>query len=72
VADGAWSWEELVGVVTDTLDTAKRRALEPVHLGGTAYSWFLPATMSAYTYPEISISNNLLRNQLIYSRMAEA
>ncbi|MFL5515521.1 MAG: hypothetical protein ACJ8DJ_05145, partial [Gemmatimonadales bacterium] len=71
VGDGAWSWDELVGVVVDTLDSAKRRALEPAHLGQSAYSWFLPATMSAYTFPEISISNNLLRNQLIYSKLAE-
>jgi hypothetical protein len=71
VGDGAWSWDELVGVVVDTLDSAKRRAVEPAHLGGSAYSWFLPATMSAYTFPEISISNNLLRNQLIYSKLAE-
>jgi hypothetical protein len=33
--------------------------------------WFLPATVSAYTFPEISISNNLLRNLGIYSRLRE-
>ncbi|MGQ0603865.1 MAG: hypothetical protein ACT4QE_19460 [Anaerolineales bacterium] len=71
VRDGSWSWDELLAAVNDTLDSAKRRALEPVHLDNTAYSWFLPATVSAYTFPEISISNNLLRNAQIYGRLAK-
>lgn len=71
-SNGTWSWDELLGAVNETLDAAKLRAIEPVHLDATAYSWFLPATTSAYTYPEISISNNLLRNMRIYTdRMTE-
>lgn len=62
---GVWSWEELIGAATDALDTAKRRAIEPVHIDQTPYSWFLPATMSSYTLPEISISNQLLQNVAI-------
>jgi hypothetical protein len=69
--DRTWSWDDLLAVVTYTLDAAKRRAIEPMHVDTTAYSWFLPATMSAYTFPEISISNNLLRNLRIYSRLRE-
>lgn len=69
VRDGAWSWEELLDAVNDTLDSAKRRAIEPVHIDDTAYSTFLPATVSAYTFPEISISNNLLRNVQIYAKV---
>jgi hypothetical protein len=65
--NGTWSWGELLGAVTETLDAAQRRAIEPVHLDATAYRWFLPATMSAYTYPEISIANNLLRNVRLYA-----
>ena len=60
--DGSWSWDELLMAVNVTLDSAKRRAIEPAHIDSTAYSWFLPATLSAYTTPEISISNNLFRN----------
>jgi hypothetical protein len=72
VRDGAWSWDELLGAVNDALDSAKRRAIEPVQVDATAYGSFLPATMSPYTFPEISISNNLLRNLQIYSaRMTE-
>lgn len=69
--DRSWSWDDLLAVVNHTLDSAKRRAIEPVHIDGTAYSWFLPATASAFTFPEISISNNLLRNLRIYSRLRE-
>ncbi len=69
VRDGAWRWDHLVGAVDHALDAAKRRAIEPVHLDPTPYSWFLPATVSAHTFPEISISNNLLRNRAIYSRL---
>jgi hypothetical protein len=69
VRDGVWSWDELLAALHDTLDSAKRRAIELVHVDGTAYSWFLPATVSAYTFPEISISNNLLRNLQIYTRL---
>jgi len=67
---GTWSWDDLLGAVLDTLDSAKMRALEPVHIDSTPYSAFLPATVSAYTFPEISISNNLLRNIEIYVRLA--
>ena len=67
---GTWSWDDLLGAVLDTLDSAKMRALEPVHIDSTPYSAFLPATVSAYTFPEISISNNLLRNVEIYVRLA--
>jgi len=72
-AEGAWSWPDLLAAVTDTLEAAKRRAIEPAHVDGTAYGWFLPATVSAYTLPEISISNNLLRNVRAYTeRVSDA
>ncbi|HLL75088.1 MAG TPA: hypothetical protein VK421_07455 [Pyrinomonadaceae bacterium] len=67
VLDGAWSWDELVGAVHNALDAAKRRAIEPSHIANTVYGWLLPATYSAYTFPEISISNYLLRNVNVFS-----
>jgi hypothetical protein len=67
--DGAWQWDELVGAVDHALDSARQRVIEPVHLASTPYSWFLPATVSAYTLPEISISNNLLKNKAVNSRL---
>jgi hypothetical protein len=72
VMDGAWSWEELRDAVTGTLEAARRRAIEPDHLATTAYSWFLPATYSAYTFPEISISNYLLRNVAVLAQLKDA
>jgi hypothetical protein len=65
----SWSWDDLVLAVHDALDSAKLRAIEPEHLDATPYSALLPATHSAWTYPEISISNNLLRNLNIYERL---
>jgi hypothetical protein len=70
--EGSWIWDDLLAAVNDSLDSARLRAIEPVHIDQTAYSWFLPATMSPYTYPEISISNNLLRNVNIYGGLKEA
>ena len=66
-----WAWDDLIGAVNDALDSAKLRAIEPVHLDTTPYDALVPATHSAWTYPEISISNNLLRNVRIYDRLAE-
>jgi len=69
--DGTWSWEDLLGAVTETIDAAKLRALEPTHLDTTPYDALLPATHSAWTSPEISISNNLLRNAGLYARLED-
>jgi hypothetical protein len=66
--DGAWTWEELVGAVNNALDCSKARAVEPAQVGASPYGWFLPATVSAYTFPEISISNNLFRNLRLYEQ----
>ena len=69
VRDGAWPWDELVGAVDRC---ARRRKAARDRAGsprGTPYGWFLPATVSAYTFPEISISNNLLANKAVYSRL---
>ena len=69
--DEAWSWVDLIGAVNDALDSAKLRAIEPVHLDATPYDALVPATHSAWTYPEISISNNLLRNVKIYDKLIQ-
>ena len=47
------------------------RAIEPDHIAGTPYSWLLPATYAAYTVPEVSISNYLLRNVDVLARVKE-
>jgi hypothetical protein len=58
-ASGEWLWEDLVGALNETLDLAKKRAVEPAHLDFTPYSCFLPATVMAVTYYGISITTAL-------------
>lgn len=58
-ANGSWQWDDIVGALNETLDLAKKRAVEPVHLDNTAYSRFLPATIMAATLYGISITTIL-------------
>jgi hypothetical protein len=55
----AWQWDDLVGALNETLDLAKKRAVEPAQLDNTAYSRFLPATIMAATLYGISITTSL-------------
>ena len=55
-ADGAWHWQDLVGALNETLDLAKKRALEPAQLDPAAYAGLLPATIMAVTLHGISIT----------------
>lgn len=54
-----WQWLDLVGALNETLDLAKKRALEPAHLDPTPYASFLPATVMAATLYGISITTSL-------------
>ena len=54
--DGAWHWDDVVGALNETLDLAKKRALEPAQIDATAYAEFLPATIMAVTLYGISIT----------------
>jgi hypothetical protein len=56
---GGWRWADLVDAVNETLDLAKTRAVEPVHLDSTPYALFLPATVAAVTVNQLTISANL-------------
>ncbi len=59
---GAWQWEDLVDALNETLDLAKRRAVEPVHVDRSAYARFLPATIMAVTMRQLTISADLALN----------
>jgi hypothetical protein len=61
-ARGSWQWDDLVDALRETLDLAKRRGVEPVHVDGSAYARFLPATVSAVTRHQITISTLLTAN----------
>jgi hypothetical protein len=58
-ADGVWHWEDVVGALNETLDLAKKRALEPAMIDPTPYSRLLPATIMAVTLYGISITTAL-------------
>ena len=63
---GAWQWADLVDALNDTLDRAKRRAVEPTQVDSTAYARFLPATITAVTVNALTITLNLALNNAGY------
>jgi hypothetical protein len=56
---GSWQWADLVGALNETLDLAKKRAVEPALLDPTVYYRFLPATVAASTSYGITIATPL-------------
>jgi len=64
--DGAWHWEDLVEALRETLELARKRAVEPAQLDATAYARFLPATITAATRHAISISMVLAANNKVF------
>jgi hypothetical protein len=46
---GQWTWAKLEGILNDTLERTKQRAVEPDLLGSTAFGHLLPAVLSAVT-----------------------
>ncbi|SKB39550.1 hypothetical protein SAMN05660776_0938 [Salegentibacter holothuriorum] len=63
---GSWKWEDLLNTVNDTLDQAKKRAVEPGDIDRTSYSRFLPATVSPVNVHPVSASLNYSFNNLVY------
>jgi len=62
---GRWRWEDLVNTLHQTLDMAKKRAVEPDHVDGTVYSRFLPPIVSlASPMPLTATLNLALNNQV--------
>ena len=48
---GSWEWDDLIGTLNDTLQRAKRRAVEPEDLAkqGMAWNAFAPALVSEFS-----------------------
>jgi len=67
---GGWRWEDLVDALHDTLDLAKRRAVEPAQIDATPYAPLLPATVMAVTARQLTISANLALNSELQTIMA--
>jgi hypothetical protein len=59
---GSWKWLDLVDALNETLDMAKKRAVEPSQVDATPYARVLPSTIMAATLYQISISANLSIN----------
>jgi hypothetical protein len=67
---GAWAWEDLVDTLTETLDAARLRTVEPGQLDRTLLSRFLPAVLSSVTVFPITAAlnfsfNNRVQNLLV-------
>jgi hypothetical protein len=58
-ANGSWQWDDLVGALNETLDLAKKRAVEPDEIYDTPYAPLLPATIMAASLYGISITTAL-------------
>jgi hypothetical protein len=62
---GAWQWADLIDALNETLDLAKRRAVEPKHLDATPYAPFLPATVMATQALQLTMALDLAFNNKI-------
>lgn len=68
---GGWQWQDLVDTVHETMDLAKKRAIEPDHIDTTAYARFLPAVISAVTLYPITASLNFAFNNNLAAVLAK-
>jgi hypothetical protein len=59
---GHWTWQDLMDTLNDTLDRAKRRAVEPDHIDDSVYAQFLPAIITAFSYYPVTVSTYLAQN----------
>jgi hypothetical protein len=70
VINGQWEWADLVDTLHETLELAKRRAIEPDHIAGTDYARFLPATIAAVTMHPITIAMNYAIVNNVYATIS--
>ncbi|MCB9234919.1 MAG: hypothetical protein H6581_24910 [Bacteroidia bacterium] len=61
---GSWDWNHLVATLNETLDAAKKRAVEPLQLDKSKYAQILPAIMVAASRYMLTIQTNLLANMI--------
>lgn len=64
-----WDWNDLTTALTDTLDEAKRRAVEPSFIDDTVLARFLPATMATVTDHPITLQMNYAVNNIKYKSL---
>ncbi len=66
VLRGNWNWNDLVAMLNQTLDDARKRGVEPALIDSSNYAQFLPATVMAVTLYQIHIATNLALNNRVY------
>jgi hypothetical protein len=59
---GGWQWDDLLDALNETIDLAKRRAVEPSHIDRLPLAPYLPATIMASQVGELTIAANLPLN----------
>lgn len=62
---GHWRWDDVVATLHETLDMAKKRAVEPDHIDTTVYSRFLPPIVSLTSPRPVTALLNLFHNNLV-------
>jgi hypothetical protein len=66
---GAWDWTDLVEALNETLDFAKRRAIEPSQIDRLPYAPFLPATIVATQVRQLTIAADFaINNSVTFSQ----
>lgn len=63
---GNWDWKDVVNALDETLEMAKKRAVEPAKIEGSNYGQFIPSTMMAVSKNWITVAANLSMNNNIY------
>jgi hypothetical protein len=67
----SWQWQDLVDTLHETLDMAKKRAIEPGHIDDTDYARFLPSLVSAVAAFPITPALNLALNNEFHLRSSD-
>src|SRR5262249_33237897 len=63
---GFWQWNDVVDALNETLNFAKRRAIEPRHVDSSPYAPFLPATILETQVIQLTIALELgLNNKIV-------
>ncbi len=63
---GEWQWNDLVDTVIETMDMARKRAIEPDQVDDSAYARFLPAIVASTTVRPITPSLNFSFNNNLH------
>ena len=66
---GKWLWDDVIMALEETLDMARKRAVEPSHIETSSYAQFLPTTMMAVSMHWITVATNLSVNNNIYKKI---